>query len=325
MREAAAKALGGLLCVGRGSRVLVVTDAARQSIGLAFHEAATGLGADSTLYMLDESGRPLASIPESLEDLLGPMEAAVNAFSGRPEETPFRIALIKKIMEAATRLGHAPGITEEMMTEGPMNVDFEALARSATRLMEALSGAVTAHVTAPGGTDLILRIEGRGFETDTVIRPGRWGNLPPGEIWCGPHEDAADGVLVCDGSIGDFGRVPSPVRIDIRSGRIASLACRDEEYASRLVKALSVDAESDVVGELGIGLNPGARVTGNLLEDEKAFRTVHVAFGNNEDMPGGRNGSRTHRDFLVRDPTMVVTFADGSERTLIEQGRIVVL
>jgi len=61
-------------------------------------------------------------------------------------------------------------------------------------------------------------------------------------------------------------------------------------------------------------------LTGIMLEDEKALRTAHIAFGNNEDMPGGRNCSCTHRDFLVKEPTFDVTFHDGSRRVLIEAG-----
>ena len=37
------------------------------------------------------------------------------------------------------------------------------------------------------------------------------------------------------------------------------------------------------IGELGIGLNPKASVSGNMLEDEKAFRTCHFAVGHNYD------------------------------------------
>lgn len=63
-----------------------------------------------------------------------------------------------------------------------------------------------------------------------------------------------------------------------------------------------------------------AKLTGNLLEDEKAYRTAHIAFGNNDEMPGGRNKSATHRDFLFYDPTFDVTFADGTSKVLIEKG-----
>jgi len=59
-----------------------------------------------------------------------------------------------------------------------------------------------------------------------------------------------------------------------------------------------LDEEARIIGELGIGLNPGAKLSGILLEDEKALKTAHIAFGNNENMDGVQNKSITHRDFL---------------------------
>ncbi len=73
------------------------------------------------------------------------------------------------------------------------------------------------------------------------------------------------------------------------SGRIAQVKCDDSDFLAQVETLLAVDEEARVLGELGIGINPGARLTGNLLEDEKAFRTAHIAFGNNEEMPGGKN------------------------------------
>lgn len=83
-----------------------------------------------------------------------------------------------------------------------------------------------------------------------------------------------------------------------------------------------MDEMASMIGELGIGLNPNARLTGNLLEDEKAFRTVHIAFGNNQDMPGGKNSSKTHRDYLIKQPTLTVTYQDGSQKVLIKDGEL---
>ena len=77
---------------------------------------------------------------------------------------------------------------------------------------------------------------------------------------------------------------------------------------------------ASIIGELGIGLNPMAKLTGNLLEEEKAGETAHVAFGNNFEMPGGQNTSATHRDFLFKKPNMVVTYKDGSTRTVLKDG-----
>jgi len=218
------------------------------------------------------------------------------------------------------RLGHGPGITEAMMTEGPMTVDFQKMAALAGRLIESFENAKSVHITAPGGTDLTVGIEDRAFSTDTRITNEQAGNLPCGEIWCAPVESGADGLLVIDGCIGDVDITEEPLRIEIAGGRIKSLDSENSGLVDEVGRLTSVDAEARVIGELGIGLNPGAKITGNMLEDEKAFRTAHIAFGCNDDMPGGRNHSQTHRDFLFHRPTFDVEFRDGTRRVLIRDG-----
>ena len=74
------------------------------------------------------------------------------------------------------------------------------------------------------------------------------------------------------------------------------------------------------IGELGIGLNPAARITGNMLEDEKAFHTCHFAIGENYDNDAP---SLIHLDGVVRDPTIIVRYADGTEKTILENGSLV--
>ncbi len=305
-------------------RVLVITDMEKEEIGKAFSLAAKELGAvESNLYRLPRKKRPLGEIPGDLKALVqANFSVIVNAFSGMAEETPFRIKLIKSEIASGARVGHAPGITEEMMSTGPMTADYKKMAENVDYLMDRFTGAAKVRVTAPGGTDITLNILDRAFDTDVRIGPGTFGNLPAGEIWCAPVEDGAEGRIVCDGSIGDLGQVPSPVTIEVKEGRIVSIQGQDHQFIKRIDELVHVDEEADVVGELGIGLNPAAEITGNLLEDEKAGRTGHIAFGNNEEMPGGQNKSKTHRDFLFHRPTMKVTFKDGREETLIEDGNV---
>jgi len=327
MRIGALNALEAILDVGKGKAVLVVTDKKKLGIGKAFEAAARELGAATEMYILPAK-RPMKALPE---DLLPKVEGFrrnaantvfINAFSGMPEETPLRIQLIRKEEDVGARVGHAPGITEEMMTEGPMNVDYRAIAVNARKLMARFKGAARAHLTAPSGTDITMGIAGRAFETDLVIKNGSMGNLPAGEIWCAPVENEAEGVIVADGSIGDLGAIKKPLTIVVKSGKIMQVKGGTPALLRKLDKFLGVDDMAMVIGELGIGLNPGARITGNLLEDEKAGGTAHIAFGNNTDMPGGKNTSKTHRDFLFHRPTLTVTFASGRKETLIKGGKV---
>ncbi len=325
MVQAAKSAMQYVMDVTAEDRVLVVTDKGRETIGRAFADAAREIGCSVELYLLPDDKRPLSDLPPEMLEKMDDRTVVINAFTARAEETPFRIKWIKALLATGKiRLGHAPGITEDMMLHGPMNIDYPMMMALVEKMMSAFADAREAHITAPGGTDLTLNIEDRPFATDVHITTDHFGNLPAGEIWCAPVEDGAHGVLVCDGSIGDLGMVKSPVRIEIENGEIKNIQCDDAEMLGKLNELLYVDDEAHVIGEFGIGLNPGARITGNLLEDEKAFRTIHIAFGNNEEMAGGKNRSRTHRDFLVKNPTVLVTYKDGSQRKLIENGEILV-
>jgi leucyl aminopeptidase (aminopeptidase T) len=303
-------------------KVLVVTDQRTGKIGRAFQEAAAehGCGVDS--YVLPEEKRPLAEVPPELSAMLEDKSVAINCFQAIAEETPFRIDWIKEIFNTKQiRLGHSPGITESMMTSGAMNVDFARMRAEADKLIEAFAGATRAHITTPAGTDLTLDITDRPFRSDAHATVERGVNLPCGEIYCAPVETGADGLLVIDGTIGGVDEVPTdPVHITIAQGRIQKLASESSTLVAAVEKLTGVDDEASVIGELGIGLNPGAKLVGNMLEDEKAFRTAHIAFGNNSEMPGGQNDSRTHHDFLFHRPTFEVSYQDGSRRVLIKDG-----
>jgi len=95
----------------------------------------------------------------------------------------------------------------------------------------------------------------------------------------------------------------SSYKISIKNGKIEKLESEDQNLVQKVKELTNVDAEASVIREMGIGLNEGAKLTGNLLEDEKVFNTAHVAFGNNEEMAGGKNRSKTHRDFLFYQPS----------------------
>jgi|GEM_PF-162297 len=321
--ENARNALSQLLELRVNEVLLIITDEETREVARAFEEAGAGLGAQVRVYVIDGGQRPLNTVPENLKALVEGADIAVTCFKGIPQETPFRIELIRLLTKVVRRLGHAPGITAEMLEAGPLCCDYEQMTKTALDIMERFSDVRKVRVTSPAGTDLTFSIDGREFRTDVVISDGEWGNLPAGEIFCAPVEDSAKGVLVCDGSIGDIGTVTKPLKLVVEGGAVVRVECEDVGLQKKVEELLSVDSEAKVIGEFGIGVNPGARITGNLLEDEKALGTIHIAFGNNLDMPGGRNGSRTHRDFMVLRPTVVGFDVNGKEVVVMKDGEFV--
>jgi leucyl aminopeptidase (aminopeptidase T) len=66
-----------------------------------------------------------------------------------------------------------------------------------------------------------------------------------------------------------------------------------------------------------VGTNDRARLTGNILEDEKMFGTVHVAFGASIGI-GGTVSVPIHLDVVILDASLEV---DG--RPVLDAGRYV--
>jgi leucyl aminopeptidase (aminopeptidase T) len=71
------------------------------------------------------------------------------------------------------------------------------------------------------------------------------------------------------------------------------------------------------LAELGVGTNDRARLTGNILEDEKILGTVHVAFGASAGI-GGTVSVPIHLDVVIVDATLEV---DGQR--VLDAGRYV--
>ena len=324
MRESAKNSLKYVLASESEDKVLVIYDRECEDIAGAFNESAKELGLNLRTYKLIGEHRPLKDVPDELEKTLSDYNIIINTFTSRANETPFRIKLTDLEMGTGARVGHGPGITREMMTEGPMNVNYEELQKVAFSFMDILHGVEKFHITTKKGTDLEIYLDGREFETDVVIEKGNMGNLPAGEVWAAPVETKARGTLVVDGTIGgNIGHVEKELKIEIENGRIVSMHSEDADLVIAVDELLSIDKDAKTIGELGIGLNPKARLTGNMLEDEKAARTAHLAFGNNLDMPGGKNPSDMHLDMLFHKPTMEITYLDGSKRVVMRDGELI--
>jgi len=323
MVTAAHNAMISVLNLTKNDRVLIVFDKHCMRIGDAFHKAALEVGCQVAIkYQIVEEDRPLSDIPAPLLDLLVDKTVVINAVKALPEETPFRINWCLKVAESKkTRIGHAPGITEAMMTDGPMNVDYDKMLEESEKLLLKFKNAKSVHITTHIGTDLHVNIEDRVFLTDVKLMGDALEcNLPCGEIYTAPIEDGANGVLVIDLSIGHIGRLTSPAKITVKEGKIENIECKDSKTLALIEEITSVDDEASIIGELGVGLNPGARLKGSMLEDEKALLTAHIAFGSNEGFPGSRNRSKTHNDLLFYKPTFEVTYKDGSRKIVIQDG-----
>ncbi len=88
----------------------------------------------------------------------------------------------------------------------------------------------------------------------------------------------------------------------MRGGRVTKIEGGDE--ARRLQESLERgDVNSFYIAEIGVGTNPNARITGNVLEDEAVFGAVTIGLGRNTHL-GGKIESATHIDLIIANPVV---------------------
>ena len=326
--EAAKNALENVLEATSGEAILIVCDEEKAEVGEAFANGASALGLDTKLVVLEKPAEPRTDIPSMLQNFLNQKpDIYINLLRGNREETPFRIKLIKtETSSHKARLGHCPGVTLAMLTEGALALTAEEHKRMqghAERLIRALTDTVKVEICSPAGTNLTLSTKNRKFFTDTKLdwKTMKWMNLPTGEVIVAPVEDSLNGKLVCDMAIGGIGKLRKHVEVNVANGRVESVFSEDKEHLWRVEETFATDDWADVVGEFAFGINPNAGFVQEFLEAEKILGTVHLAFGANMDMPGGKNPSRNHMDLLISEPTVKVTKENGETVTILKKGQ----
>jgi leucyl aminopeptidase (aminopeptidase T) len=243
-----------------------------------------------------------------------------------------------------------PGITLDMFMR-TVCIDYKQLSERCKRLQEILTNAEYVHVTAPGGTDIKIPVKGRKPFADDgdFSKPGAGGNIPAGEVYISPVVGGSEGIIVYDGSMsvksGDI-VIKDPIICKVEKGFVTDIKAKSgkplsfESVEAGILfntideaekQALQMEKDGKLpegtgevykknarnIGELGIGLNPAAKITGNMLEDEKAFRTCHFAIGMNYD---GDADSLIHLDGVVTNPTIEVFYADKNSVIIEKNG-----
>ena len=206
----------------------------------------------------------------------------------------------KEAVKAGVRIATMPGITEEIFRKGAMTADYGRVMELTNKVTELLTKAKTARIEKAGHI-LTLDLNGRpGIPSPGVYREkGQAGNLPSGEAYIAPIENGSNGTMLIDGSMVGVGLLSSPLTVTVKNGKLQSIEGADADKLSILLR----NESNRTLCELGIGTNYAAQLIGVILEDEKAYHTVHIAFGTNSGF-GGTNKADCHMDGIIKDPTL---------------------
>lgn len=290
--------------VKRGESVLIVVDTSTpSSISKSLFDAARDVGCEAMILTMLPRSRHGEEPPKAVTQAMLNSDVVIIPTTMSLTHTQARINATKR----GARIASMPGMTEKMMRSGGITADCRIINDRAIKWNERLKNVREVRVVTKSGTDITFDLEGCTWMMDTGMcqEKGCSSNLPAGEMYIAPKD--ANGVFVVDGSMSGFGILDSPIKITVRNRYVTLI---EGKHAEQLVSMLdAVGEKARNIAELGIGINPEARLIGNVLEDEKVGGTVHIALGDNSCF-GGNVVAGIHLDGIIKEP---VLFLDGEK------------
>ncbi|MBZ4688516.1 MAG: aminopeptidase [Clostridia bacterium] len=312
LKQIALQTLKNCMAVKEGEEVVVVVDSPLKKIGENFLEAAKELKSEAVLVEFMPRENNGEEPPPAVAGAMKNGDVLMLITSRSLSHTKARHAACK----AGARVASMPMVTEDMIKR-TLALDYAEMKETCDRYADFLTGANEVHLTTPAGTDLTFSIAGREGQSDSGIlhNKGDFGNLPAGEAFIAPVEGSAKGTIVIDGSMAGVGLVDEPIKIKVKNGLAIEITGGESaKKLSAIVEKYGEKARN--IAELGIGVNPQAKLTGFTLEDEKIAGSCHIALGDNSTF-GGNVSVDSHLDGVILKPTLVI---DGKK--LIDSGKL---
>jgi len=289
---------------------LIVTDKKLKQIGNALYKNSLKISRNSKLVLTNIPASHGAEPPKNIAVEMLKYDVILMPTTKSLSHTRAR----ENASRNGARIASMPGITADMMNRA-LNADFNKIKKLNERLISKLKNKNKIKIITKKGTNIAFYVKSRKWIGDDGIytKKGSFGNLPAGEIFTAPLENKTNGIIIADASVGGLGKVDKNIRIYVKNGFIADV---HGGKITNIFKKLLKKKLYKNVAELGIGTNYKAKITGNVLEDEKVLGTCHIAFGNNRHF-GGKVDVPFHVDFVVKNPTI---YAD--KVLIMENGKV---
>jgi leucyl aminopeptidase (aminopeptidase T) len=294
--------------IRRGENVLIVCDPTTGDIGQALHEAANRRSDRVLLIVMPKARHHGEEPPAPVANLMRQQQVVI---------APTRYSLthtraVRQALKDRARVATMPGMTNEMFSRGGMSADFTDVKRRIGNLQPHLRRRRILNVKSEQGTDVTFEVNWREWKLDDngiCNRPRMLTNLPAGKAFIMPREGTMNGKVVIDGSW-ESNLVDEPVTLTIENGLVVdvtggtSAAAIRQEFGEAAGRLKVKDRENVwTVAEFGIGMNPQARLSGNVLEDEKRLGTCYFSVGDNTAL-GGTSSVGIHIPGVLKEPSL---------------------
>lgn len=306
--------------VAEDERVLVITDTKSFKYGQAVMASASSAAREVSMALIQTFDRLHGQNPT--DAVAAAMQAADVIFM----VTEWSLAHCSARMEASRRGARVLSTAQpddELFARTMAQSPFAEMKPVVQAVNDLMSRADEAHITTAAGTDLWLDLKDvknvdleHGYCRREPEYAAGFAGPPVIEANIAPVSGKAEGVLVVDACHAALGVLNNPIVLKIERGVIEHIEGDNEAFQLREIMG-RMDPGIYQVAELGIGLNPIARLRSRFYEDESVYGTAHIGVGNNASTMGGTQQVNGHLDNIFWKPTILL---DG--QPLMTEGRL---
>lgn len=297
LKKAAEIIIKECMAVKQGEKVLIITDSGLKNIGQVLFEEANKI-TSAKLLLISIGKTDGEEPPADVADEMLKYNVILMATTKSLSHTKAR----ERACDKGARIASMPGINEDML-ERTIDIDYKSLKERTEKIADLFDKGSEARVVS-GDMELKFSIKNRkgyGRKSGIYNQKGYWGNLPSGEAFIAPVEGTANGSFV------DY----SGRKFYVENGFAVDI----EDDVKELLLDVG-DKNAFNIAEFGVGTNDKAKITGDILEDEKVLGTCHIAVGDNSGF-GGKVSVGVHMDFIIEEPTIFI-----DEKKIMEKGKL---
>ncbi len=271
-----------------GEKLLVLADTETDpQVAEACRAAGVDAGIDTTLLTIPFMP---PTDPGDLDATTIDAIAGADAVIGLCETMFTEKASTERALEAGVRIAstNVKGM-EDFVIEGIRDVDYDRMIEVGSRIGELWQATGLCRVTSPFGTDISFDMRGRPIDLGTgmATEPGQADFFPGVSVANAPIESTIRGNIVVDGNVPPGRRPAAPVTLTVKNGVIVDFAGGDDADAVRAYFAESGDPIARHLCHFTLGLNPRARTSGSVHQDEHVLGAVTFGFGSQAAAFGG--------------------------------------
>ena len=172
-------------------------------------------------------------------------------------------------------------------------IDTVKLTAFMNRVAELNRAAKHIRMTTPGGTDVSFDTDDRhvvSVDAGDASKSGVY--MMMGQLNVVPRYGSVNGTIVFDGTVTPpFGRTPDqPIRLTVKDSVITKIEGGSDAAAYEKWLRAFDDPGMLKMAHVAYGFNPGARLSGNVVEDERVWGVTEWGIGYVSPTVGGRKG-----------------------------------